>query len=79
MNWDNIKYLFQIPVSWFRKIHDRVFKAYGTNFIVVKSNGEDGGMHIDVDYDAFQRDVNDAVDGVVRSVDGLAPDDSGDV
>ncbi len=41
--WDNIKYLFQIPLGWFKAISNRVFKAYGTNFIVVKE-GADGGM-----------------------------------
>lgn len=81
MNWDNIKYLFQIPVSWFRKIHNRVLKAYGTNFIVVKEDDENGGMHIDVDGDSFARAVKNAVDlsGVVYSVDGIAPDENGNV
>ena len=52
-NWDNIRYLFQIPVDWFKTIHDRVFKAFGSNFIVVKEDSDSGGMHIDVDEDSF--------------------------
>ena len=43
MNWDNITYIFQIPITWYEKIHKRVFGAYGTNFIRVK-DGDDGGM-----------------------------------
>lgn len=52
-NWDNIKYIFQIPYEWFKSIHDRVFKAFGTNFIVVKEDPDSGGTWIDVDEDAF--------------------------
>lgn len=43
LNWDNIQYLFQIPVDWFFDISNRVYHAYGTNFIVIK-DGDEGGM-----------------------------------
>ena len=55
-NWDNIKYLFQIPVEWFKAVHNRIFKAYGTNFIIVK-DGSDDGMNIDVDETLFAEAV----------------------
>jgi len=48
MDWEKIQYIFQIPISWYKKIHDRVFNAYGTNFIKVKE-GYYGGMEIGLD------------------------------
>lgn len=78
-NWDNIKYLFQVPLGWFKAVHDYLFGAYGTNFIVVKQD-QDGAMQIDVDQDAFAQAVsNIAGDGTVKSVDGIYPDLSGNV
>ncbi len=56
MSWDNIKYLFQIPVAWFRKIHDRVYKAYGVNFLTV-NEGENGGTEFGVDENMFAQMV----------------------
>ena len=53
MNWETIQYIFQIPLSWYRKIHDRVFKAYGEDFIHVKEDGENGGLVVGVDEDTF--------------------------
>lgn len=66
MNWENIKYIFQIPLAWYYKIHNKVFNAYGTNFIVVK-DGDDDAMQIDVDEDSFKQAVHNAIDlsGVV--------------
>ena len=61
-NWDNIKYLFQIPVEWFRVIHNKVFKAYGTNFIEVKEDDSDGGLHIDVNEELFKQMVDAVVE-----------------
>lgn len=43
MNWDTIRYIFQIPLGWYKSIHDKVFNAYGTNFIKVR-DGDDGAM-----------------------------------
>ncbi len=59
--WDNIKYIFQIPLAWFKKIHDRVFNAYGTNFIVLKE-GYYGGTEVGIDEGAFADAVNNATD-----------------
>ena len=83
INWENIKYLFQIPLDWFKAIHNKVFHAYGTNFIRVR-NGDDGGMHIDVDENTFAQQVLDVTGGgsgggTVKSVDGVVPDSEGNV
>lgn len=78
MTWDNIKYLFQIPLSWFKSIHDRVFGAYGTNFIVVKAD-ENGATQIDVDEDSFTQAVRSIATGSVTSVDDVPPDQNGNV
>ena len=78
MNWDNIKYIFQIPLEWYKAISNKVFKAYGTNFIVVK-DGDDGAMQIDVDEDTFAQAVNQYASGTVKSVNNEFPDANGNV
>jgi hypothetical protein len=78
MNWDNLTYIFQIPIEWYKKIHERVFGAYGTNFIRVK-DGDDGGMQIDIDEDAFAQAVNQYASGTVKSVNNTLPDANGNV
>lgn len=78
MNWDNIKYIFQVPLSWFKSIHDRVFGMYGTNFITVKAD-ENGATQIAVDDDAFKQAVRSVGGGTVSSVDGVPPDQNGNV
>ena len=77
-NWDNIKYLFQIPLSWFKSIHDRVFGMYGTNFILVKAD-ENGATQIKVDEDSFIQAVKSIATGSVTSVDDVSPDQNGNV
>lgn len=80
MDWDGIKYIFQIPISWYRKIHNMVFHAYGTNFLTVRE-GYYGGMEVGIDSDGFAAEVNRAVDlsGYVKTVDGQKPDLNGNV
>ena len=78
LNWDNIKYIFQIPFEWFMSIHNRVFGMYGTNFIVVRED-EDGATQVDVDQDSFKQAVLNIAGGGVKSVDGIGPDLSGNV
>lgn len=80
MNWDSIRYIFQIPLSWYQKIHKRVFNAYGTNFLTVRE-GYYGGTEVGIDSDGFAAEVNRAVDlsGYVKSVDGQTPDENGNV
>lgn len=77
MNWDSIKYIFQIPVEWYRKIHNRVFNAYGTNFLTVRE-GFYGGTEIGIDSDGFAAEVQ-RVSGTVKSVDDVEPDEDGNV
>ena len=77
VNWDSIKYIFQIPLKWYKSISDRVFNAYGSNFIVVKE-GYYGGTEFGVDEDAFASEVAKHA-GSVKSVDGVTPDQSGNI
>ena len=61
INWDDIQYIFQLPLQWFKTISNKVFKAYGTNFLTIK-DGMYGGMEFGVDEDGFADAVNRAVD-----------------
>lgn len=76
MNWEQIKYIFQIPISWYKKIHERVFNAYGTNFIKIKE-GYYGGMEIGLDTEELDKYLED--NGSVKSVDDVEPDDDGNI
>ena len=83
MNWDSIKYIFQIPLSWFKKIHNMVFKSYGTDFMTVKE-GQYGGLQIGINNEQFDSRVASIAStvtpsGVVKSVDGHNPDSNGAV
>ena len=83
MNWDSIKYIFQIPLSWFKSIHNRVFKSYGTDFLTVKE-GQYGGLEIGVNNEQFDSRVASIAStvtpsNVVKSVDGHNPDNNGAV
>lgn len=57
LNWDSIKYVFQIPLKWYKKIHDKLFKAYGSNFIRIR-DGYYGGMEVGIDYEDFSDTVD---------------------
>lgn len=80
INWDSIRYFFQIPRDWFRYIHRKIHNAYGTLFIRVM-DGEYGGMKIDIDKQVFKETVEDAIalDEYVKSVDDVTPDENGNV
>ena len=80
INWDSIKYIFQIPREWFRYIHRKIHNAYGTLFIRVM-DGEYGGMKIDIDKTIFKETVEDAIglEDYVKSVDDVTPDENGNV
>lgn len=80
-SFDKIKYLFQIPLEWFKTIHERIFNAYGTNFIIVKQ-GYYNGLEVSIDEEVFSAAVNDVVnmsESYVKSVNGQTPDDNGNV
>ena len=80
IDFDDIKYIFQIPLEWYRSISKKVFGAYGTNFIRVRE-GEDGAMQIDVDEESFNTAVraSGVGGGTVKSVDDVEPDDDGNI
>lgn len=76
-DWASVKYIFQVPLEWFKSIHRRVFNAYGSNFIKVKE-GYYGGMEIGLDTDELDEYINGKT-GSVSSVDGVGPDANGNV
>lgn len=80
INWDAIKYIFQIPREWYRYIHRKIHNAYGTLFIRVM-DGEYGGMKIDIDKTLFKEAVEDVagLNEYVKSVDDITPDENGNV
>ena len=80
INWDSIRYFFQIPREWFRYIHRKIHNAYGTLFIRVM-DGEYGGMKIDIDKTLFKEAVEDVagLNEYVKSVDDITPDENGNV
>ena len=80
INWDSIRYFFQIPREWFRYIHRKIHNAYGTLFIRVM-DGEYGGMKIDIDKAMFKEAVEDVagLNEYVKSVDDVTPDENGNV
>ena len=80
INWDAIKYIFQIPREWYRYIHRKIHNAYGTLFIRVM-DGEYGGMKIDIDPTLFKEAVEDVagLNEYVKSVDDITPDENGNV
>ena len=56
LNFDNFKYYFQIPITWFKKINDICFNSYGGNCINISENKE-GGYVIDVDPDQLASQI----------------------
>lgn len=80
INWDAIKYIFQIPKEWYSYIHKKIHNAYGTLFIRVM-DGEYGGMKIDIDKTLFKEAVEDVagLNEYVKSVDNITPDENGNV
>lgn len=79
VDWENIQYIFQIPIGWYQDISNKVEHAYGQNFITLRE-GYDGGLEIGVDEEMFSAYVQQYITGgTVNSVDGIPPDDNGDV
>lgn len=79
MNWDTVRYIFQIPIKWYRTIEDKIFKAYGSDFIVVRDTGDTGGMHIDVDEDVFASMVSRIAGGGIKTVDYIPSTPDGNI
>jgi hypothetical protein len=59
-NFDNFKYYFQIPISWFKRINTICFNSYGGNCINISENKE-GGYVIDVDPDQLASQITDSL------------------
>lgn len=80
INWNAIKYIFQIPKEWYSYIHRKIHNAYGTLFIRVM-DGEYGGMKIDIDPTLFKEAVEDVagLNEYVKSVNNVTPDENGNV
>lgn len=86
MNWDGVKYIFQIPLDWYRGVHKWIENSYGTDFLTV-TEGAYGGQRIGIDQNAFVAYVNEAISGdisvdlsgYVKSVNDIKPDENGNV
>ena len=67
---DNIRYVFQIPLSWFRMVHAFCFGSYGGHLIRI-TRDKDGSASFDVDEEELKQYlgfVNSS--GSVQSFDG---------
>jgi len=78
MDWDGIKYIFQIPLNWYRKVDNMIFHAYGSNFLTVRE-GYYGGLEIGIDNQGFSDAIGQLGYGKVKTVDGHEPDENGEV
>lgn len=78
MDWDGIKYIFQIPLNWYRKVDNMIFHAYGSNFLTVRE-GYYGGLEVGIDNQGFSDAVGQLGYGKVKTVDGHEPDENGEV
>ena len=56
MNLDGIKYIFQIPLAWFKRVGEFVFKSYGGNLIQIRRD-RNGAAEIYIDPDEFHDQV----------------------
>lgn len=83
VNWDSIKYIVQIPLKWYKDISNKVYHAYGSDFIDVKQDGNSGGLQIGIDDGLFESKVKSILPepetGTVKSVDEIEPDENGNV
>lgn len=82
LDWENIKYIFQIPVRWFKDVQDKIYHAYGSGFIDVKQNGYNDGLQIGIDQDQFEAEVKritGTAENQVSTVDGIGPGSDGNV
>lgn len=75
MNWNAIKYIFQIPLSWFRDI-DRRANIIGDGQIVRVDKHNPDGTHITIDRDGL--DIPDPEDFDIPSTDTGTPTDATD-
>lgn len=77
-SFDKIKYLFQIPLEWFKNVQERIFNAYGTNFITVKQ-GYYNGLEVGIDEQSFSAAVNEVIPPLPTSFVTSVNGENGDV
>lgn len=61
MNLDGIKYIFQIPLAWFRQVGAFVFNSYGGNLVQINRN-VDGSAEIFVDPNELKQQAQEGLD-----------------
>lgn len=82
VDWDNIKYIFQVPVRWFKRISDKVGHMYGAGFVRVRQDGYNDGIEVGIDQAQFEEEVKritGTAENQVSTVDGVGPDSGGNV
>lgn len=84
INLDNIKYIFQIPLQWYKRVHNACFKTYGEDYVRIDAT-DDGTNIISLDTERLDETIEEKIDekiselGDVKSVDGHTPDEDGNV
>ena len=63
MNLEGIRYIFQIPLAWFKRVGAFVFNTYGGNLIQIDRN-LDGSAQIYVDPDELKDQATSLLSGV---------------
>lgn len=76
VNFDSIKYLFEIPLGWYRKVHRACFESIGVDMVEIRPTPS-GANEIGINMDDFTEAVKRV--SKVKSVDGIEPNDEGDV
>ncbi len=65
---DNIKFVFQIPLEWFRRVAYFCFNSYGGNLIKI-TRSKDGSASFDVD----EKELLDFIGNRVDAVETVSP------
>lgn len=73
---DNIKYVFQIPLAWFRAVNAFCFGSYGGNLIRI-TRGKDGAASFDVDENELAQSLPEPKGAGTPSDVGSFPNDDG--
>lgn len=63
MNLDGIKYIFQIPLVWFKRVGEFVFRSYGGNLVQIRRD-RNGAAEIFVDPDELKDQATSLLNGV---------------
>lgn len=82
IDWEQIKFIFQIPKKWFQDIGNKIDHMYGEGFVSVKENGRNDGIEIGIDHEQFEdevRRITGTTEYHVSTVDGVGPGSDGNV